>query len=158
MDGDIVVRADVNELADIALRDPDKAVFVAKHVKRFEWPAVMVFNNWHCRALTPDFVANDSPHSLNWAESWGGIGELPKEWHHCVGYESHNEDAKLIHYTAGLPCWPETKDCPHADKWYEEFSYQNSTVSWNDLMGNSVHKDLVLSGHLNNLGRQTRGQ
>lgn len=158
MDGDIVVRADVNELADYALRDPHKAVFVAKHVARFEWPAVMVFNNHLCKALTPEYVNDQSvmPQALGWAE--GDIGELPKEWHHCVGYEPHNESAKLIHYTAGISCWPETRDCPHSDKWWDEFKYANSTVSWDDLMGSSVHRDLVLSGHLNELGRKARGE
>lgn len=149
MDGDIVVRADVNELADIALADDSKAVFVAKHVARFEWPAVMVFNNWRCRALTPEYVSTNHPQSLEWAGDHNMIGELPKEWHHVVGYEPHNEGAKLIHYTAGIPCWPETKNCPHSDKWWDEFKYQNSTVSWEDLMGQSVHRDLVKSGRLN---------
>ena len=155
MDGDIVVRADVNELADIALRDPHKAVFVAKHVARFEWPAVMVFNNDLCRKLTPEYLndPNSAPQSLEWANE---IGELPREWHQCVGYEPHNEDAKLIHFTAGISCWPETKECPHSDKWWDEFKYANSTVSWNDLMGNSVHRDLVLSGRLTNLGQRSR--
>lgn len=148
MDGDIVVRGDVHELASIALQDQTKAVFVAKHVARFEWPAVMVFNNDLCRKLTPEYVndAKTVPQSLEWA---GSVGELPKDWHSCIGYEPHNENAKLLHFTAGIACWPETKNCPNSDKWWDEFKYMNSTVSWNDLMGNSVHRDLVLSGRIN---------
>lgn len=146
IDGDIVVRDDINELAGIALADPSPSVFVAKHVARFEWPSVMVFNNWKCWSLIPERVQCGTPNTLDWAKE---IGELPKEWNHCVGYEPHNESAKLIHYTAGIPCWPETKDCPHADKWWDEFKYMNSTVSWTELMGNSVHRDLVKSGRIN---------
>ena len=146
MDGDIVVRGDVNELAQ-CLKEHEAAA-VAQHIARFEWPSVMVFNNWRCKALSFEYV-NDpqtAPQSLEWAKP---LGLIPKDWNHCVGYEQHNEDAKLIHYTAGLPCWPETKECPHSDKWWDEFKYANSTVSWNDLMGASVHKDLVLSGRIN---------
>ena len=153
MDGDIVVRGDVHELASFI--EPGQAVAVASHVARFEWPSVMVFNNSLCHQLTPEWV-NDpktAPQSLSWAQV---LGDLPPEWNHVVGYEPHNEDAKLIHYTAGIPCWPETKECPHSDKWWDEFKYANSTVSWNDLMGNSVHRDLVLSGKLTNLGQRSR--
>lgn len=148
MDGDIIVRGDVNELAELAHANPTKAVLVAKHVARFEWPSVMVFNNELCRKLTVEYLNNPNsvPQSLEWADE---IGELPREWNQCVGYEAHNESAKLIHYTAGIPCWPETKQCPHADKWWDEFRYMNSTVSWEDLMGTSVHRDLVLSGKIN---------
>ena len=149
LDGDIVVRADIHELAEVAYKQPDSAVCVAKHVKRFEWPSVMVFNNWRCRTLTPEYINANQPASLEWAERVGPIGELPKEWNHVVGYEPHNEDAKLIHWTCGLPCWPETKNSPHTDKWWDEFKYMNSTVSWEQLMGNSVHRELVLSGRIN---------
>lgn len=136
MDGDIVVRGDVHELAEHI--QPGQSVAVASHVARFEWPSVMVFNNPLCHQLTPEYV-NDpktAPQSLSWAQV---LGDLPPEWNHCVLYDEHMEDAKLIHYTAGIPCWPETKNSPHSDKWWDEFKYMNSTVSWKELMGNSVH-------------------
>lgn len=148
MDGDIIVRGDVGELAGIAYEQPDAAVCVAKHVHRFEWPSVMVFNNWKCRILTPDYINANQPADLRWAESVSGIGEIPKEWNHCIGYEDHNEDAKLLHFTAGLPCWDETKDSPHAEKWLEELKHATGTVSYKDLMGNSIHDPLVKTGQL----------
>ena len=155
MDGDIVVRGDVNELAK-CLKEHE-AVAVAQHIARFEWPSVMVFNNAKCMDLTFEYVNNPetAPQSLKWAKT---LGLIPPEWNHCVGYEPHNEAAKLIHFTCGLPCWPETKECPHSDKWWDEFKYANSTVSWNDLMSTSVHRDLVLGGHLNELGRKSRAE
>jgi len=146
MDGDIIVSGDVNELATAA--DSECAVSVAKHVARFEWPSVMVFQNDKCRALTFEHVNDPAskPHALGWSDP---IGTLPPEWNHCVGYEPHREDAKLVHFTAGLPCWPETEKCPHAEKWREELNYALSTVSWYDLMSTSVHAELVLSGKIN---------
>lgn len=147
MDGDIIVRADVDELASHALRDPEAQVCVASHVARFEWPSVMVFNNDKCRMLTPEYVNDErtKPHTLEWASR---LGDLPPEWNHCVGYEAHREDAKLIHFTAGIPCWPETEGSPHAEKWHEEIKHALSSVSWGELMGRSVHASLVHSGAL----------
>ena len=140
LDGDIIVRSDIHDLLDVI--DLEAPVSVAKHVARFEWPSVMVFNNAKCKVLTKEWVDNprSNPQKLEWAEK---VGELPKEWNHCVGYEPHREDAKLIHYTAGLPCWPETESCPHAEKWKEELSYAIGTVSWKELMGGSVHTEIV---------------
>lgn len=144
MDADIIVRGDVNELA--ALANPEAAVSVAQHMPRFEWPSVMVFDNPLCRQLTLEYVATGKPHSLEWSKP---LGLLPPEWNHCVGYDKHNEDVKLIHFTAGIPCWPETEGSPHAEKWNEELKYALGTVSWASLMGNSVHAEKVLSGKIN---------
>lgn len=145
MDGDIIVRADVNELAELAQHNC--AVTVAQHVARFEWPSVMVFDNALCKKLSIEYVNDPSsrPMSLEWAEH---VGCLPSEWNHVVAYEEHREDAKLIHFTSGLPCWPETAGSPHAQKWHEEARHALSTVSWEALMGNSVHAQMVRSGEL----------
>ena len=144
LDGDIVALGDIHELASIAYSQPDASVCVAKHVHRFEWPSVMVFNNWKCRQLTPEYINAIQPANLEWAT----IGDLPKEWNHCIGYEDHNESAKLLHFTAGLPCWDETKDSPHAEKWEEELKHAISTVSYKALMGNSIHDPMVKTGQL----------
>lgn len=140
LDGDIVVLGDINDL--VASADPLAPVSVAKHVARFEWPSVMVFQNKLCKVLTPAFV-NDphtAPHLLEWSNP---IGTLPAEWNHAILWEKHREDAKLLHFTCGLPAWPETKKSPHADKWGDEWKYANSQCSWEDLMGKSVHVDKI---------------
>lgn len=105
---------------------------------------MMVFNNALCKMLTPEYIddANSAPQSLNWAD---GIGSLPSEWNHCVFYdEIPAETPKLVHYTAGLPCWPETKDCPYSEEWWNEFRATNSTVAWRELMGQSVHAQMIM--------------
>jgi hypothetical protein len=134
MDGDIIVRADLREIAQLAASDAP--VSLVKNKLRLEWPSMMFFRNALCRALSPEFVETGKPETFEWAS---GIGELPAEWNHCVGYDAPNPRAKLIHFTQGIPCWPETENCEHAETWREEHRHLNGTVSWTELMGRSVH-------------------
>jgi hypothetical protein len=146
MDADILVLGDIHELASIG-RHP---VSVVKGKLRFEWPSVMVFNNARCKELTPDYInnPNSEPQALGWANS---IGDLPPEWNHCVGYDEPKK-AKLVHYTAGVPIWPETNGCEYSEEWHAELAHLNSTVSWQELMGGSVHAEMVRSGNLQKKG------
>jgi hypothetical protein len=134
MDADMIVRADVHEIAQLAAKDAP--VSLVKNRLRLEWPSMMFFRNALCRALTPEFVETGKPEAVEWAPA---IGELPPEWNHCVGYDEPDPKAKLIHFTQGIPCWPETQDCEHAETWREEHRHLNGTVSWTELMGRSVH-------------------
>lgn len=143
IDSDVLVRGDIVELLALAMLDDltaaePRSVWVVPHAKHFERPSVMVFRPDRCRALTPEFV--DSPQSdvfrLGWAE---GVGELPREWNHLVGYDPPNADAKLVHFTAGIPCWPETENCEHSQEWRKTAKESFSTVSFAALMGPSVH-------------------
>ena len=86
-----------------------------------------------------DDVENDL-FSLSWAPS---VGKLAPEWAHLVGYQEPKE-AKLYHYTQGLPCWYETKGMPEDAAWNEELKAMNSTVTWKALMGKSVHAAPVM--------------
>lgn len=139
MDADMVVKGDIVELFEKS--DP-AAVSVMQNQPRFEWPSVMLFNCGACLRLTPEFVDDEKNKlfDLEWAPS---VGKIPEEWNHCVGYQEP-KDAKLYHYTQGLPCWFETKGLPEDSHWQEEHQAMNSTVSWKDLMGGSVHAKPVL--------------
>lgn len=137
LDADILLNADIAEL--FALKDDKFAVMVSKNPKQFEWASVMLFNNAKCRVLTPEFVETAQRlHDCSWVEP-DLIGDLPREWNHLVGYDPHNPEAKLIHYTQGIPAFKETQDCEHATKWFEEHKVANSAKSWLELMGSSVH-------------------
>lgn len=140
MDADMICLTDINELFEIA-KSSDDAVHVVKSSMRFEWPSLMVFNNAKCKSLTLEHIENDSPAKLEWAES---VGELPKEFNHLVGYDEPSEYAKIVHYTQGIPCWHETKDCEFAEEWEAEKQAALNTCEWKDLMGNSVHAKPVL--------------
>lgn len=134
-DADMLVQGDIAEL--FALKD-ESAVQVMKHQKRFEWPSLMLFDCAKCTRLTPEYIDGQTiPQNMDWADT---IGDLPKEWNHCVGYaEKPEQTPKLIHYTKGIPVWPETKGCDYSDLWWKELEYCNSTVSHDELMGGSVH-------------------
>lgn len=128
-------------------------VAVVDHPKRlFERPSMMVFQNVACRMLTPEWVQNEAnnPYAL---ESWAPmICHLPPEWNHLVGYDAPNPDAKLVHYTMGIPCWPETQNCEFAKEWHKEAAKSFSTVSFAELMGRSVHVPHVRAGALEQAG------
>jgi hypothetical protein len=135
LDADMLCLGDISELFELS--DSSYDVQVVKNEIRFEWPSLMLFRNEKCRFLTPEYIdAPDStPQSLEWASR---IGDLPAEWNHCVGYDPP-KPAKLIHYTQGLPCWLETTGCEYSEEWAAELDSMNSTVSWTELMGRSVH-------------------
>lgn len=135
LDADMIVIDDIAKL--FALADDKYAVQVVKAKQRFEWPSMMLFNNAKCKILTPDYIENNQPQALNWGE----VGELPKEWNHCVGYDEPNENAKLIHYTMGIPAFKEVQHLERTDDWFQEMKAANSTVSYQALMGNSVHAE-----------------
>lgn len=134
LDPDIILTDDIYKILDH--HSDDVSVSVVKNKLRFEWASLMVFNNEKCKKLTPELVETGSPQKFDWAES---VGELPTEWNHCVGYDAPNADAKLIHFTKGIPCWPETSGSEHASKWVKEANFSTATVSWEELMGSSVH-------------------
>lgn len=138
LDGDMIVLGDVAEL--FALADDRYAVQVVDTPKRFERPSLMLFNNAKCKALTVDFIERGSPMLLEWGE----VGFLPKEWNHCLGYEPPSKDAKVIHYTMGLPCFDEVKHLGEVETWFSEFRAATSSCSYEELMGGSIHRpDLV---------------
>jgi len=142
LDADMLLQADINELE--TLINPDDAVSVVKSANRFEWPSMMVFNNEKCKTLTADYINDETNHPSDF--SWAGsVGELPSEWNFTVGYDKPIEQPKLIHYTAGIPHFPETKDCDHAEAWTKEFDSMVGNCSWLELMGDSVHAELVLN-------------
>jgi hypothetical protein len=143
LDSDTLVRCDITDLFNY----PDfwlNAVSVVKNKLKFEWPSVMLFNCAHfdCRKLTPAYIddVKTKPNAFDWTKL---IGELPKEWNHLVLYDDPNPDAKLVHFTAGIPCWPETSECEFSNEWNRVAYESVSSVSWQELMGNSVHADKI---------------
>ena len=144
LDSDMIVLDDISKLFE--LKD-ETALQVVKDQKRFEWPSMMLFDCGQCKELTLDYVENSDPMSLSWATK---IGNLPLEWNHCVSYVPKPETTpKLIHYTQGVPIWPEVRDCDYAEEWWDEYRAMTSTCSWLELMGNSVHAKPVMERLVN---------
>lgn len=46
------------------------------------------------------------------------IGELPAQWNRLVDEGQPGDDAKLIHFTAGIPAFDLYRDAPFADRWH----------------------------------------
>lgn len=139
MDADMLCLTDIQKLnLSVAAFDGCAVAVVKDGVERFEWPSLMLFNCEHfdCQKLTPEFIQNESPHKLAWAKK---VAEIPKDYNHVVPYSGENRNAKIIHFTQGIPCWEETKNCEYADAWNRELQAMNGTVSFKELMGNSVH-------------------
>lgn len=139
IDGDMIVRGDIAELW--SYKDIAKDVMVVKHdyktkmkekylgaknedYPRKNWSSVIL---WNCssfpnRKLTPEFVQQSTGsflHRFSWIED-KRIGELPKEWNWLPDEYGPNENAKLLHYTLGTPCFHEFATTPMGEEWHRE--------------------------------------
>lgn len=140
LDIDMLVLDDIAKLFDLA--DDRFDVMVAKNVMRFEWASLMLFNNAKCRVLTPEYVDKAAGlHQIQWSDN---IGDLPMEWNHLAGYDAPRPDAKLVHFTQGVPCYPETEDSEYRREWMEVLQGCAESAPWFHLMGKSVHAKPVV--------------
>jgi hypothetical protein len=140
LDIDMLVLGDIVELFDML---DDSALMVSKNPLKLEWASVMLFNCAHLdnRRLTPEFIeTGENLHSISWTDK---IGDLPGEWNHLVMYDEP-KPAKLVHYTAGIPCFPETKDLGYGAEWMTELKTAMAAKSWHTLMARSIHAKPVL--------------
>jgi len=136
LDADMLCLGDIAELFEYA-NDEKHNLYVVKNKQKFEWPSMMLFNNNQCWKLTPEMV--DAAENIFSLEQWADVGELPPEWNVLVGYDEPRSDAKLVHYTQGIPVWKETAGCDFAEEWHNERKVMMSTCSFESLMGDSVH-------------------
>lgn len=137
LDIDIILQADIAEL--FALADDKYSVMVSKNKHKFEWASVILFNCAKNKILTPEYCDKaDRLHQISWLQDHE-IGDLPREWNHLVGYDKPRSDAKLVHYTQGIPCFEETIDSEYSEHWHNEHKWTNRSLPWVDLMGQSVH-------------------
>ena len=139
MDGDMILRDDIAQLW--ALRDESKAVLCVQHdyqtkafgkylgsknqnYPRKNWSSVVLWNCGHPanRVVTPEFVEQASGaqlHRFTWLDD-SLIGSLPKAWNWLPQEFGANDDAKLLHWTLGTPCFHEYADAPMATEWHRE--------------------------------------
>ena len=138
---DMLARCD---LADLwAQREAWYAVKVAKHeyatkhprkyvgteletanydYPRKNWSSVILWDCGHYmnRCLTPEYVAKHHGshlHRFEWINDQSRVGELPLEWNWLADEYGESVDAKLLHWTAGIPGFYAYKNAPHADEW-----------------------------------------
>jgi len=144
VDGDMICQTDIKELLD--LRDNSKALQVVKHdyktkanqkylgninqdYPRKNWSSVILWNCAHPKhkLLTPEFIANASGkylHRFSWLED-NEIGELPKEWNWLATEYPINEQANIIHYTLGTPCFKDYRNTEMSGIWLKKHDRLN---------------------------------
>jgi lipopolysaccharide biosynthesis glycosyltransferase len=143
-DGDMVCQADISELW--ALRDESKAVMVVKHsyqtkaskkylgnknenYPRKNWSSLILWNCAHSenKVLTPEFI-QAQPGSYLHRFSWlcdNLIGDLPIEWNWLAIEYPENDNAKLIHYTLGTPCFTDYMEKSMSQAWHAMYAKAN---------------------------------
>lgn len=142
MDGcDMVMMADIGELD--AMFDPSMAVQVVKHQYRTlnprkyigtkmeapnedyfrkNWSSVMIINCEHhaWSTMFPErirYMPGSYLHQFQFIDD-SEIGELPKEWNWMPQEFGENVDAKVIHYTTGIPAFPYYSTSTMAKEWF----------------------------------------
>jgi lipopolysaccharide biosynthesis glycosyltransferase len=134
---DMLCKADISELW--ALRNPYCPVQVVKHDYKTKWPrkylgtqmeadnrdfdrknwsSVMLINCMHMswRQMTPEKVqamSGEELHRFSWMED-RDIGELPVEFNWLADEYGPNRDAKILHWTAGVPLMKAHANVAHA--------------------------------------------
>lgn len=138
---DMILKADIAELW--ALRSYDYAVQVVKHdyqtkhqrkyvgtpmeaanedYPRKNWSSLMLINCAHYawRDLNPEKVAAMSGAELHRFSFIPDryIGGLPMEWNWLADEYGETAQAKLLHWTAGIPAFAHYAHSPHAIDWF----------------------------------------
>jgi hypothetical protein len=140
LDSDMLLRDDLAHLW--ALRDESKAAMVVPHdyhtkhrrklvgtpmecgnqdYPRKNWSSMILWNCEHPanRVLTAEFVAR-SPgsvlHRFQWLKD-DELGYVSLPWNWLVGEYTRLEHAKLVHFTAGAPCFSHYSRCDYANEW-----------------------------------------
>lgn len=136
MDGDMLVRGNLGPLFQSL--NPKYAVYCVKHqhepqagtkmdgqeqtrYSRKNWSSFLAFNCDHASngKLTVEMV-NTLPgrelHAFCWLKD-EEIGELGPEWNFLIGHSDPTIDAKVLHFTDGVPDMAGYENVAHADEW-----------------------------------------
>ncbi len=91
--------------------------------KRKNHASVMLVNAEHpgWNSIYPQFIATASAGKMMEMRFLAdeAIGELPKEWNVLVDEGQDHSDAKLLHWTAGIPGFKHYADAPRASDWFQ---------------------------------------
>lgn len=153
---DMLCRTDIRELPDLLETGCDVAVvpheYSTKHPTKFlghanedyprkNWASLIVFDCGNSVWKTLEEKAVNKPRS--WLQRFeflrdDRIGYLPKEWNWLVGEYDYNPEAKLAHFTIGLPVWKRYENCDYASEWREWFKKTIYYAPWEDSYDDSV--------------------
>lgn len=146
LDGaDMVILDDIAKLDD--LFDPTYAVQVVKHpdyepqslrkyigtdmeceqscYSRKNWMSCVIFNCEHSAwfGMTPQAVAMKTPMQLLQLQDFldEEIGDLPPEWNVVIDEQQSDVQAKILHWSNGIPSFPHYRDASRSKTWFKEF-------------------------------------
>ena len=140
MDADMLLASDITELEQCI--NEQAAVSVVRSLDLYEQTSFMLLNCAHPsnRKLTPEFIEKTdiNLHGMEWAKE-EEIGSLDPKWNQLVGYQDVDFSQGNIHYTMGIPAFPETLSSPGAELWRKYAQLGMSAVPWGEIMGESVH-------------------
>jgi hypothetical protein len=140
MDADMLLASDITELEQFI--NEQEAVSVVRSIEPYEQTSFMLWNCAHPshRKLIPEFIEQTdiNLHAMEWVEE-GEIGSLDPKWNQLVGYQDVDFGEGNIHYTMGIPAFPETLSSPGADLWRKFAQLGMSAIPWDEIMGSSVH-------------------
>ena len=110
--------------------------------ERKNWSSLMLIDcaNHPWKKITPDYVSKATGKHLHRFEFLKDdrIGDLPKEWNWLVGEYPFNQEAKLAHFTIGLPCWKKYKDWDYSQEWRDELKDSTHYDPWIDTYDDTV--------------------
>lgn len=144
---DMLCLSDIAELD--AMFDPSYAVQVVQHPEyrskherkyigtdmecvqsdysRKNWASVCLFNNEHpaWRGISHQQLASRPKlHFLQFQNLLDcEIGDIPPEWNVLIDEGQDDTNAKLIHFTAGIPAFAHYKDIRRSKTWFKEFEH-----------------------------------
>ena len=148
LDADMFLVSDICEMTHYF--SAEHAVSVVRSIAQFEQSSVMLFNNAHPKnkMLTPHYIQNtqENMHSLCWLDE-ADIGEMDGKWNQLVGYQDCQGMSGNLHFTMGVPAFPETSTSEFGQIWTDCAKRSiGVTRSWGDIMGPSVHS-VQINGH-----------
>ena len=136
---DMLAVGDVGALWD--MRDQRKAVQVVKHdyqtrhprkyvgteleaenkdYPRKNWSSLILWNCGHKAHFDHRDLLRGHDGSILHRFSWlddEQIGEIPKDWNWLADEYGPNEQAKILHWTCGIPGFYQYKDAAHSQEW-----------------------------------------
>ena len=148
LDADMFLVSDICEMTRYF--NDDHAISVVRSIAQFEQSSVMLFNNAHPKnkTLTPDFIQNteENMHGLCWLDE-ADIGEMDSKWNQLVGYQDCQGMSGNLHFTMGVPAFPETSTSEFGQMWTDCAKRAiGVTKTWGEIMGPSVHS-VQINGH-----------
>ena len=92
---------------------------------RKNWASVAMFRCDHSAwfGLTPQAIEMKSPMQLLQFQDLidSEIGDLPKEWNCLVDEGQDSSNAKILHFTAGIPAFRHYRNQRRSGDWFDEF-------------------------------------